>query len=420
MNAQSPCPAILAVLPLACFNPPELEDDAPPPVSDLGTVDTWADLEEAGPPSAVEDDGAAAEEAGGPDPVPDLASEQPADPALGQLLITEVLADPDGTDGGADSPEFVEISNPGPLPVALDALRVNATSWPLVDGVELGLAGLVLEVDGILIIRRWRTDVDRELANVDVVDGVVWTGFLHSGALRNTDGSVALDAGTLSIDQVVYGPAEAVQASGSGLSLCRDGSDWVPCTPNPGQLEASDEGPDVPNERMPIPNGALSIVEVLANPPGASSEEKPYEFIEIINVSENPLELDGCLVGDAPDFAAPGVDPLEYLTGDGGCDTPTCLAPGARALIVGQGYLGESGSALVLTTDDTTIADGGLTNTEPVVLWNESGEIISSYRLWPDPAGEPLPSIEQPLHRIDPLADDVPASWISAPASPGI
>ena len=36
-----------------------------------------------------------------------------------------------------------------------------------------------------------------------------------------------------------------------------------------------------------------------------------------------------------------------------------------------------------------------------------------------DPSGEPLPSDEQPLHRVDPAAPDEPQSWVSAPATPG-
>jgi hypothetical protein len=107
------------------------------------------------------------------------------------------------------------------------------------------------------------------------------------------------------------------------------------------------------------------------------------------------------------------------VSGEGGCASPTCLAPGRRALIVAQGYLGEAGDALVLATDDSTIADGGLTNSEPVVLWDGFDALVTSYRIWPDPSGAPLPTDELPLHRVDPLGLDEPANWESAPATPG-
>lgn len=419
--------ALAILAPLACFDPPEL-GEAPPPLADLGTVDTWAEIEEAGPPA--EDDGPSSTDgpsnADGPltdDGGPESGEQdEPPDPALAQLRIVEVLADPEGTDGGADSAEFIEILNPGPMPVNLDGLRVSATSWPGLDAADLGLEGVELEVDGILVIRRWASDGDPALAAVELAEGVVWTGFLHSDGLRNADGSVGLETVTMSIDQVIYGP-QGVPAPGSGTSLCRvadsDPVEWIACPPNPGELGASSEGPDEPDDPIPIPEGALAIVEVWANPPGGATEEKVHEFLEILNISENQLDLAGCRVGDDPLFAAPGVDPLEYVSGDGGCESPTCLAPGARAIVVGQGYLGESNGALVLATDDSTIADGGLTNTEPVVLWGARGQMISSYRLWLDPTGEPLPSDEQPLHRIDPAAQDAPESWVSAPPSPG-
>ena len=419
MPARSLPSSLLAIIPLACFAPPELDEALPPP-ADFGTVDTWAAIEEAGPPA--EDDGPSTDgpSTDGPptddDEVESGAQDEPPDPALAQLRITEVLADPEGADGGMDSPEFVEISNPGPMPVNLDGLRVS-TSWPMVDATELGLAGLELEVDGMLVIRRWTTDSDPALTEVAIVDGVIWTGFLHSSGLRNADGSVILESSTSSIDQLAYGP-EGVPAPGSGSSLCRlEADEWTACAPNPGQLGGSSQGPDEPE---PIPQGALVIVEVWANAPGTATEEKTHEFVEIVNVSENQLELGGCRIGDDPEFAAPGVDPLEHLTGDGGCESPTCLAPGARAIVVGNGYTGETGGALVLATDDSTLADGGLTNSEPVVLWDPRGQLISSYRLWPDPSGEPLPTDEQPLHRIDPSAEDAPQSWFSGPATPGI
>src|SRR5690606_6377406 len=132
-------PALLLLfIPLACFDPPEL-DEALPPLADLGPVDTWAPLDESGPPAG--DDPSAGD--GGPDS--DGASDTDADPdphtgpdpALEQLRLTEVLVDPKGADGGPDSPEFIEITNSGALPAKLDGLTVTATSWPSLDAGKL-------------------------------------------------------------------------------------------------------------------------------------------------------------------------------------------------------------------------------------------------------------------------------------------
>ncbi|PRP97629.1 hypothetical protein ENSA5_32270 [Enhygromyxa salina] len=423
--------AALALITCACLEPPEL-DELSAPLADLGGVDTWGPLDGAPIPS-FDDEGTSA---GADGPGEDSGAAPADNPSLVQLRITEILVDPKGKDGGADSPEFIELQNTGAEVVDLSGLRIDAQSWPVLDADELELSGLELAPGAFLVIRRWATDVDPGLASASITPAITSVGFLHSGGLRNADGRVAIGSASEIVDEFVYGVDPARPSSGwagaaftelrSGQSVCRsdpsadhdDASDWSSCVPNPGQASPEGSGGE-PLPSRSITPGAIQIVEVSTNPPGPASEEKPYEFIEIVNLSNAEVELSGATIGDAPSADAPGVDPLEYFAGDGGCESLTCLAPGARALIVGQGYAGPIGLGLVLTTDDSTIADGGLTNTEPVVLWDPSGVLVSSYRLWPDPSGEPLPADEQPLHRIEPSADDAPLSWVSAPASPG-
>lgn len=439
----------------ACFEIPTLDEYVPPP-PDLGMIDTWA------PVASFEPDGddggswgegpTSLTDGGGP---PDGAGIEPAaDPALDQLRITEVLIDPTGKDGGPDSPEFIELVNLGPLPVALAGLRITARSWPILDGVELGLEDVELPVDGVLVVRRHADDVDPDLGGVSVQGSVVFSVFLHDSGLRNGDGAVGIGPDESLADVLVYGApppspfdtgwlGEPVTTPASGQSLCRstmsgdhdDASDWSVCVPSPGSIDPdepegddSDSGTDESDESsdsegdepLPIANGAIQIVEVSSNPPGPASDEKPWEYVEILNTSENEVELSFARISDDLDLGAPGIDPLAYVSGDGGCESATCLAPGRRALIVAQGYLGETADALVLATDDSTLADGGLTNTEPVVIWDAFDAMVSSYRAWPDPSGDPLPTDEQPLHRVDPLGLDEPANWESAPPTPGM
>jgi hypothetical protein len=448
-------PLLLAAsLLTACFEIPTIEEFEPPPL-DLGTIDTWGPLAQFEPD--VDDGGGSWGEgptslAGEGEPIDSGDIEPAPDPALDQLRLTEVLIDPMGKDGGPDSPEFIELINPGPLPVDLAGLRLTAKSWPILEGPELGLEGVELPVDGVLVIRRHADDVDPELAGVSVQGSVVFVAFLHSSGLRNGDGAVALGADASFADVLVYGaPASAPFDVGwlgdgaatpeSGQALCRstmsadhdDASDWSVCVPSPGSLdpaepesgsesgtETADEGSDDGDEPLPIAEAAVQIVEVASNPPGPASDEKPWEYVELLNTSQNEVELAFARIGDDLDPGAPGIDPLVHVSGDGGCPSPTCLAPGRRALIVAQGYLGETGDALVLATDDSTLADGGLTNTEPVVLWDAFDTQVSTYRAWPDPSGDPLPADEQPLHRVDPLGLDEPANWESAPATPGL
>lgn len=449
---------------LACFEVPTLDEFEPPP-PDLGSVETWGSLAGLDPGgSEGPDEGLTWGEGPGEGPSDDDGPADavgvPGDPALGQLRISEVLIDPLGKDGGPESPEWVELVNPGPEPVALAGLRIDAASWPILDGVELGLGEVTLPVGGVLVVRRHASDVDPALAGVSVQGAQVFTSFLHGSGLRNADGRVAIGPSSSFADVLVYGApseppfdtgwiGEAVATPEPGLSLCRstidaaplddhdDASDWAACMPSPGLLgdpgtpdegetgesgetgERGEESGEAPIEPEPIAMGALVIVEVMSNPPGPAADEKPWEYVELINASANEVELAFVRIGDDPSPDAAGIDPLALVSGEGGCASPTCLAPGRRALIVAQGYLGETGEALVLATDDSTIADGGLTTTEPVVIWDGFDAMISSYRVWPDPSAAPLPSDEQPLHRADLLALDEPSSWSSSPATPG-
>lgn len=439
---------LAALTTLACLEVPTLDEFVPPP-PDLGTIDTWGPLDSLKPSEPGLDDGSSWGEGPGGDGGDGDSVASPIDPGLAQLRITEVLIDPPGKDGGAESPEFVELINPGPSSVELSGLRIAAASWPILEGVELGLEGVELPVEGMLVIRRYAADVDPALAGVSVQGSLVFSSFIHGSGLRNGDGAVGLGPASSFADVLVYGAAaESPFAAGwigepastpeSGQSLCRstmsedhdDASDWAACLPSPGSLDVLDGGDESGSESggesgetgeepLEIPEAAVQIVEVASNPPGPALDEKPWEYVEIVNTSENEVELAFARIGDDLGPDAPGIDPLAYVSGDGGCLSPTCLAPGHRALIVAQGYLGESGDALVLATDDSTIADGGLTNIEPVVLWDAFDGLVSSYRAWPDPSGAPLPSDELPLHRINPFAIDEPASWISGPATPG-
>jgi hypothetical protein len=436
---------IPALLCCACLDTPEL-DDLVAPLADLGGVESWGPIEsppipnfdgETGPAA---DDGSSGGSAGGSGGGPDdesgdEAGEMAPDPALAQLRLTEILVDPDGKDGGETAPEYIEIHNPGPHPVALDGLLIEAASWPMLDAAELGLVGVMLEPGAFLLVQRWATGVDPDLTTPAVGESLVAIGFIHSGALRNTDGLVRIGSAVETVDEIVYGLDLMEPSSGwsgpataspePGRSMCRnsptdhdDASDWSPCDPNPGQATPEDVVED-PRMPMPINPGDVQIVEVAANPPGPAADEKGYEYVEILNTSDVEIELSGCRIGDDVDPAAPGIDPLEYLAGDGGCVSTTCLAPGQRAIIVGNAYLGLIGDGLVLVTDDSTIADAGLTNSEPVVLWDALDTALSTYRVWLDPSVEPLPLDEQPLHRLDVAAIDEPQSWVSAPPSPG-
>ena len=367
-----------------------------------------------------------------PAPTTDLAS----------LRLVEIHPDPAGKDGGLDSPEFIEILHTGDELLALAGLEIVARAWPVLDAADLGLAEASLAPGQRLVIRRHASAA--ELPVMAPEGDALEVAFVAAGGLRNTDGGVLLRSGTQIGDLVIYGsaqptPWDAADAwlgppaatPDSGISLCRveavdhdDGSDWAPCPPTPGLPPAAND-PDTTSTGDPGTTGEMLpaevvIVEVLSNPPGPGSTEKYAEFVELENLGPGTVDLADWTIADslAPD--ATGVDPLLYHSGDGGCVPNTCLAPGQRVLIVGNLYNGDTGTALVLRTDDTTIANAGLGVVEPVVVRDGSAMLRSTYRAWPDPLAEPNPSLtESALQRADPSSTDVPAAWTFATPSPG-
>lgn len=378
-------------------------------------------------------------------PGPETGSEgTPTAIDLGALQIVEVHPDPAGKDGGLESPEYVEILHIGDQPLALAGLEIVARAWPLLDADDLGLADAELAPGQRLVIRRHASAA--ELPAMSPEGDALQVTFVADGGLRNSDGGVLLRSREQIGDLIIYGAAQPapwdssgawlgppVPTPGSGVSLCRlaavdhdDASDWTACPPTPGLAPVADEAestgtstgePGTTGEVLPA---EVAIVEVLSNPPGPGNTEKYAEFVELINLGPGSIDLADWTIADslAPDAA--GIDPLLYRSGEGGCVPNTCLAAGQRALIVGNLYAGDTGSALVLMTDDTTIANGGLGVVETVAIRDGAALLRSTYRAWPDPLAEPNPSLtEQALLRADPSAADAPEAWTFAAPSPG-
>lgn len=367
---------------------------------------------------------------------------------LAALQIGEIHPDPDGKDGGPDSPEFLEIVHVGAEPLALASLEIVARAWPTMTGADLGLADLSLAPGQRLLVARYAEASDLPDPRVSVMDDGIRVAFATDDGLRNADGAALLRSGEQIGDLVVYGVAQPapwdgdgwsgppVPAPGTGHSLCRstsedhdDASDWTTCAPSPGlpgEPEAGTTGDPDPDPDgtgttgEPLP-GEIVIVEVLSNPVGPGSEEKHAEFVEIENLGPGTVDLATWTIADSLAEKPTGADPLLYLSGDGGCLPATCLAPGQRAVLVGNVYTGPKGPGLMLVTDDTTLANGGLAVHEPVALRDGEGTLRSTYRAWPDPLVAPDPALtEAALVRSSPDAVDAPEAWSFAAPTPGL
>jgi len=111
------------------------------------------------------------------------------------------------------------------------------------------------------------------------------------------------------------------------------------------------------------------ITEVLSNPAG---KEPDQEFVEVLNLEDQPVDLGGWTLSDSVDGQA---DALPDVT----------LAPGQYGVIVGDRYDPDGGSdpapqlGSVLVRCDSSLGSAGLANAgEPVFLRNAEGVIASA------------------------------------------
>ncbi|HFE44194.1 MAG TPA: hypothetical protein ENJ18_01705 [Nannocystis exedens] len=456
--------SILLCTTVSCAAPPPEFEDPGIVIPDLGAAPSpWDQLpdNDRGQPPPLTTGGSGATTATGPtDPSTSTGNDPVAD--LQGLLLTEILPNPEGKDGGGSSPEFIEILNTTDKTLPLAELSILARGWPRIDAEEIGLEERQLDPAETLVLFRYSDLEEAPFSGVVHENSTLEVHFVTAAGLRNSDGAVILvGPEDEALDAIIYGgppppshdfpgawQGAAVAAPGSGESRCRidpqddtdSADDWIICAPSPGDPGdpgdlgegGSTSGTDSDGTTgstttdtsttgdFPV-DATLVITEVLSNAPGPSAYERELEYVEILNLGPDDVDLDSWTIADALDIDAPGRDPLLYREGDGGCQPATCLAVGERALLVGGAYIGPIGDALVLETDDTTLADGGLTAHEPVVLRDADELIASTYRVWDDAYAEPYPiDTELPLHRQSPEAEDDPSSWNFDAPSPGL
>jgi hypothetical protein len=156
---------------------------------------------------------------------------------------------------------------------------------------------------------------------------------------------------------------------------------------------------------------AICINEVMSNPlgsGGAGSPEDRNEFVEILNVGPEAVDLSGWKITDLD--AVDEIIPFYALSGD----SNAILMPGKFALIMDPEY-SDSGenympygipSCLLFTVGNTTIGNE-LSAADPVALISPDGDTISTYYNTLNP-GDGI-SVE----RVYPYNGDVPENWRS-------
>ncbi|MGB8329432.1 MAG: lamin tail domain-containing protein [Polyangiales bacterium] len=232
--------------------------------------------------------------------------------APGDLVITEVNANPDGSDGAG---EYIELFNAGSKVVLLDGLRLNASRS---DGTSLEthrFHGASIASGEYLVIGN--APVDALPEHIDYSYGSTL------GSLRNSDGVISIECAGLLIDHVSY------ESTVDGRALEFDGrlapdhelndeaGHWCPTPEGVREVSSGNYGtPGVANSPCEVLQldgvcledgsgrgmiapgpGDVRITEWMANPKGTDAG---FEWVELLFFG--PADLNGVQLGPAPEL----------------------------------------------------------------------------------------------------------------------
>ena len=321
----------------------------------------------------------------------------------GQLQITEVCANADDEDTG----EFIEIYNNGSDTVDLAGLLIS-------DGDEVDTLQAYDSSATELAPGAYAVILDAEYASEYAIG---------TDAILLTTGDTTLGNSLSVSNSIFFYEADGVHLldsflhpsnPGNGISLER--IDYA----TPSQLDsidnwtastcASDSSPGLPNCTGDDADAVLStsgivITEIMAN----ADDESTGEFVEVYNSGTSTIDLLYWVLydGDAADTVFGYSDVYDTL-----------LDPGDYALIIDQDYDGDYAkiidtSALLLTTDDSTLGSGLSTSDEVYLYESDASTFVDSFTYPWDPGNGV--SIE----KVTIGSGDVESNWQESPCTAG-
>jgi hypothetical protein len=287
----------------------------------------------------------------------------------GDLVVTEVLANPDGSDGEG---EYIEMFNATGGLLILDGLMLVVSRADGASPESHRFAAVSIDAGAYFVVGN--APVDSMPAHVDYSYGNTL------GSLRNSDAIVSIWCGEILIDRVSYertGDGRALELDGrlapdhlvnddaSRWCLTPEGTDEVSAgnfgTPGAAnspcevvQVEGSClEGGSGRPIQMLAP-GEVQITEWMANPEGADAD---LEWVEALFDAE--ADLNGFQLGPAPDALRAVLDQEECFPVGAGTRVVFGASPAAAPRVDAElGFsLGNSGARSIVAGVDGVVLD---------------------------------------------------------------
>jgi hypothetical protein len=342
------------------------------------------------------------------DPVVIVEPPKPCDgpvaPTIGSVVITEVMGNPDGTDGDR---EWLEIRVDGAACVDLEGVRVTTDLVEPKGGVVLAATtGLTAFSPGGYYVFAGRS---AELGAVPVAQR------LALPSLANADGKVALWSGSTKLAEALYGtPSEGhAQQLGDDGTFCSapapmpDGVSFgTPGLANPacGGCFCKDPSGALTSVSSVGP-GELVITEVLADVPGKEDAGRLREWFEVqLAASVSGSRSLACLEfgASATGASSPIVNP------DQAC---LMLAPGELAVFGRTTNPADNGGLAV----DVVYAGSDLSGAGGLVLRRNDGVVIDAVTTYGSSSDGVARQVGPATIALgDPTANDGAGAWCDA------
>ena len=311
----------------------------------------------------------------------------------GDLVVTEVHANPDGSDGEG---EYIELFNATGGLLALDGVRLTASRADGASPKAHRFSGVSIDSGRYFVAGN--APVDSMPAHVDYSYGKTL------GSLRNSDAVVAIRCGDMLIDEVSYErtiDGRALELDGrlapdhelnddaghwcttpEGVDELSPGNFGTPGSTNSscevGRMEGTClEGGSERAIRLPALDG-VRVTEWMANPEGADVD---LEWVEAWFASD--IDLNGFQLGPAPDALEVVVDQEDCFPVDAGARVVFGASPAAAPRVDAEleFSLGNSGERSVVVGVDSIVLDRvDYDGTVEGVSWqvDPSGEVCSA------------------------------------------
>jgi len=180
-------------------------------------------------------------------------------------------------------------------------------------------------------------------------------------------------------------------------------SDGAPTQDWDGLPRPSGAGVDIGADEWTLSSVTLVINEVMANP----SSESTGEYVELLNVGQDPVELAGLMLTDGDQ-----TDTIQAYNGGA-----TLVPAGGFAVIVDPDFTNEytiPAGAITVTVGNANLGNGLSTN-DPIQLRETNGYVVISE--WTIPFN---PGDSNSVERVDVLSGNLASNWVISPCGNSI